>query len=171
MSETCAACGFVYDIDATSEAGPEIVRGAGEIADIIASRADNPRERPSADVWSTLEYACHLRDVLLVQRERVLLARREIRPSLVPMGRDERAEHDGYNEQLPSDVARQLRDAAALFANVLARLDDEQWKRTVLYNFPAPAERDLAWVAVHTQHEVHHHLGDVRAQVVDRPEN
>ena len=54
-----------------------------------------------------LEYGCHLKDVLLVQRERVLTARRVDRPSFHPIGRDERAEHDGYADQDPADVARQ----------------------------------------------------------------
>ena len=38
------------------------------------------------------------------------------------MGRDERVDHDGYAEQEPDDVARQLTVAAQLFANVLGRL-------------------------------------------------
>jgi hypothetical protein len=105
-----------------------------------------------------------MRDVLLVQRERVLAARRTDTPSFAPMGRDERVDHDGYAEQSPADVARQARDAAALFANVLARLGDD-WERTVVYNYPAPFERSLRWVAVHTVHEMHHHLLDVRRQL------
>ncbi len=38
------------------------------------------------------------------------------------MGRDERVDHDGYADQDPAAVARQLVDAADLFANVLDRL-------------------------------------------------
>ncbi len=38
-------------------------------------------------------------DVLLVERERVLAPRRPDLPSLDPMGRDERVQHDGYGEQ------------------------------------------------------------------------
>jgi hypothetical protein len=106
--------------------------------------------------------------VLLVQRERVLLARRVDHPSVVTMGRDERVEHDGYNEQYPSAVARQLRDAAGLFAGVLARCDDDALRRTVLYNYPTPSVRDVAWLAHHTHHEVHHHLADVRRQIDER---
>lgn len=103
--------------------------------------------------------------MLLVQRERVLLARRTERPLAVPMGRDERVEHEGYAEQHPADVARQLTDAGALFANVLARLPAGEWQRTVLYTFPEPAERPLSWVADHTLHEVQHHRLDIRRQL------
>ena len=103
-----------------------------------------------------------MRDVLLVQRERVLLALREDRPDVATMGRDERVEADGYNEQRPVDVARQLEDAALMFTGVLRRLDGQAWERTLMYNYPEPAERSLRWVAVHTLHEVTHHLGDVQ---------
>ena len=36
--------------------------------------------------------------------------------------------------------------------------------RTLIYNYPEPAPRSIRWVAVHTLHEVMHHLGDVRRQ-------
>lgn len=81
------------------------------------------------------------------------------------MGREERAEHDGYNEQDPTDVARQLIDAAALFSNVLARLSAEDWDRTVIYHYPETSERPLRWVAIHTAHELRHHLLDIRGQL------
>jgi hypothetical protein len=117
------------------------------------------------DTWSPLEYGCHVRDVLLVQRERVFTARLIDTPSFDPMGREERVGFDGYGDQDPATVARQLRDASAMFANVLARLGPDDWERTVMYNFPALLERSLRWVAVHTAHEVQHHLLDVREQL------
>jgi hypothetical protein len=163
--ETCDGCGFVYDLTAARRAGDEITRTAALLAAVLESGAANVVRRPAPATWSVLEYCCHVRDVLLVQRERLLLARRTDRPRFAPMGRDERVDHDGYAQQRPLDVARQLRDAATLFAGVVARFDDDTWDRRAIYNFPSPSERSLAWVAVHTQHEVHHHLADVRAQI------
>ncbi|GAB5013274.1 hypothetical protein MAHJHV63_44690 [Mycobacterium avium subsp. hominissuis] len=81
------------------------------------------------------------------------------------MGREDRAVHDGYNEQEPGTVARQLADAALLFGNVLARLTTGDWDRTVVYHYPVTAERSLRWVAVHTAHEAQHHLLDIRRQL------
>lgn len=164
-SERCESCGFVYDLASRDRAGAAIVQGTKRIAAILESAPPGVDERPTPATWSVLEYGCHVRDVLLVQRERVLLARRVDCPTLEPMGRDERVEHDGYAAQDPIAVARQLRDAAALLANVLTRLDDDAWNRTLMYSYPLPAERSVAWVAVHTEHEVVHHLADVRAQL------
>jgi len=99
-----------------------------------------------------------------VQRERVLLARRSERPVPEPIGRDERVDHDGYSEQVSDAVARQLTDAALLFASVLDRLGGQSWDRKIVYNYPSPQVRTLRWVAVHTVHEVTHHLADVGRQ-------
>ncbi len=162
--DRCAECGFTYDLDLGTEAGAAIRTGAAEYATLLLGDADL-RERLEPAVWSVLEYGCHLRDVLLVQRERVLLARRTDQPTPAQMGRDERVEHDGYAEQAPTDVARQLTDAAQLFCNVLSRLGPSDWERTLVYHFPEPSVRSLRWVAVHTLHEVRHHLLDAARQL------
>ncbi|MBP2325153.1 hypothetical protein JOF56_005538 [Kibdelosporangium banguiense] len=160
----CEECGFSYDLSTARQAGPAIRVAVEEMADILRNAKDLAiRTRP--DVWSPLEYACHVRDVLLVQRERALSARRIENPSCPPMGRDERVDHDGYAEQTPEDVARQATDAAQLFTNVLDRLGDSDWARSLVYNFPEPTERSLEWLAVHTLHEVRHHLRDIRGQL------
>ncbi|MFW6092113.1 MAG: DinB family protein [Actinomycetota bacterium] len=163
--ERCEECGFGYDLGRAAQAGAEITDGAAALAAMVAAAGTDVRSRRWPQTWSPLEYACHVRDMLLVQRERVLLARRKDRPSVEPMGRDERVEHDGYAEQEVADVARQLTDAARLFANVLARLGDADWDRTMEYHYPGTAERSLRWVAVHTLHEVSHHTLDVSRQL------
>ncbi len=163
--DRCDECGFEYDLAEAPAAGPAIVQGVGEFVVMLSDRAVDLRTRRQPQTWSPLEYACHLRDVLLVQRERVLAARRFDRPSFDPMGRDERVEHDGYADQDADDVVRQFIDAAHLFANVLSRLGANDWERTVMYNYPTRLERSLRWVAVHTVHEVRHHLVDIRRQL------
>ncbi|HEV2768292.1 MAG TPA: DinB family protein [Acidimicrobiales bacterium] len=163
--DRCLECGFEYRPGEAARAGSDIVETALQLAAMLADAGADARERRQPGTWSPLEYVCHVRDVLLVQRERVLLARRQERPSFHPMGRDERVDHDGYAEQDASDVASQLSDAARLFANVLGRLPAADWERTVMYNYPALAERSLRWVGVHTLHELRHHLGDVRRQL------
>jgi hypothetical protein len=166
--ERCGQCGFEYDESAAAGAGRAILAGAAELAAILEDGAADLTSRREPGRWSPLEYACHVRDVLLVQRERLLAARRLDRPVCEPMGRDERAELDGYAGQRPDDVARQLGDAGQLFANDLARLGAADWNRLVIYPYPSPAERSLRWLALHTMHEVRHHLLDVRQQLPGR---
>jgi DinB superfamily len=165
MTKQCEECGFTYDL-AQARVVPENMRErVVEVVAILCGRDVDLRTRRQPNVWSPLEYGCHLRDMLLVQRERVLAAGRVNRPDCPSMGRHKRVEHDGYAEQEPEDVARQLADAAKLFGNVLARLGAEDWERTVVYHYPETRERSLRWVAVHTLHEARHHLLDIRRQV------
>jgi hypothetical protein len=165
--ERCDECGFTYDVGTAPAAVPAITEACAEAATLLVRHATAAPTRREPETWSALEYGCHLRDVLLVQRERVLLALRIEQPVPEPMGREERAVLDGYAEQLATDVARQLTDASALFTHVLDRLDDGQWERTMVYNYPTPAPRSLRWVAIHTEHEARHHLADIRHQLPD----
>lgn len=165
MLESCAECGFVYDLEQAGQSGAVIAGLVPEYAALLTGDDAALRRRPRPETWSALEYACHVRDVLLTQRERVLQARRESLPALTPMGRDERVEHEGYNEQDPRAVTRQLSDAALLFGNVLDRLSAEDWERGLIYPYPDPNQRSLRWLAVHTVHEVRHHLLDIRRQL------
>ncbi|MGW4162600.1 DinB family protein [Streptomyces sp. NPDC004788] len=161
----CLECGFVYDL-AQGPGVPALARSlADDYAELLTAAPSALRRRPAPQVWAPLEYACHMRDVLLVQRERLLAARRYETPVAEPMGRDERVEHDGYAEQEPADVARQLRDAAELFARSLDRLPAADWERTLIYSYPERTERSLRWLAVHTLHELRHHLLDMRRQL------
>ena len=163
--DRCDECGFVYDLTRAPAAAASIVVGVADAATLLNDSRADLRTRREPTLWSPLEYGCHLRDVLLVQRERVLTARRRDVPALEPMGRDERVDHDGYADQAQADVARQLTDAAKMFGNVLDRLSADDWDRRVLYSYPQRSERSLRWVAVHTLHEVNHHLLDIRRQL------
>jgi len=160
----CSECGFSYDMADVPAAARTVRERAGDIAEILRTTGTDLCSRPEPDVWSPLEYACHVRDLLLVQRERILTARRLNGYVCESMGR-ERVEFDGWAEQHPDDVARQLTDAALMLAHVLDRLDAEAWKRELVYPYPEPTTRTISWVALHTVHEAHHHLVDVRRQI------
>ena len=80
MEGQCAGCGFVYDLGEAERVGRGVRERVAEAVAILRVRDVNVRARRQPDVWSPLEYGCHLRDVLLAQRERVLAARRTVRP-------------------------------------------------------------------------------------------
>jgi S-DNA-T family DNA segregation ATPase FtsK/SpoIIIE len=163
----CAECGFDYDGVADGEEADKVrdlgrryraplTRGLrGESLDTLL------RAHPQPDVWSALEYACHVRDMLDTQRNRVELALVEDTPTFEPMRREERVTEDRYNEQDPATVVDQLAANADAAATVFGALNEVQWARTGIYGYPAPTERDLRWIARHTIHEGHHHLLDV----------
>jgi hypothetical protein len=163
VMDSCEQCGFAYasltpsDIPSQIRAFPS--RYSQALSDVPLPVA---RQRPEAGVWSALEYACHVRDVLLVQRDRAVLTLVELRPSFARMYRDERVELCHYARHEVAEVLAQLDMAAKLCAMVFDGLERESWSRPLIYNFPGPAERDLAWLGRHTVHEASHHLGDLR---------
>ena len=159
--EHCDECGFSYVLDDVPAASRAVREWAVEIAEILRTPGIDLRSRRKPEVWSPLEYACHVRDVFFVQRERILTTRRIDGFVCETMG-PERVDFDGWAEQDPEDVARQLPDAALMLANVLDRLDAGAWKREMVYPWPEPATRTVSWVALHTVHEAHHHHFDIR---------
>jgi hypothetical protein len=164
----CDECGFVYDEESTGPLDGPLLSTAGAGATVLRGQpAEVLRHRPRADVWSPLEYGCHVRDVLLAQRERVFTALVEDNPAFAPMYRDRRAVLARYNDQDPHQVADELELAAGLFARQLALLTDEQLVRRCLYLFPTPAMRTVRWVGLHTLHECQHHLRDIERALPD----
>lgn len=159
--ERCTECGFEYNLDLASSTAAAIRDGAADVSAMLRYGAHGVGARSRDGSWSPLEYACHLRDVLLIQRERILLARQIHEPRFLPMGRDLRAEHDGYIFQDPLDVARQLVDAAQLLGNTLDRMAPEEWERKLVYPYPEPELRTLRWLTLDTAHEVRHHQLDI----------
>ena len=87
--ERCEECGFEYDENLSPMAGERIRAGAADLAAALAGGHADVRTRQQPGRWSPLEYACHVRDMLLVQRER-LAARRLDRPVFEPVERHTR---------------------------------------------------------------------------------
>jgi DNA segregation ATPase FtsK/SpoIIIE, S-DNA-T family len=162
----CPQCNFDYEI-AEASAIPTALTTVGNEFQARLRRTADPqlRLRPREGVWSALEYACHVRDVLLIQRDRMYLALVEDSPSFPRMYRDERAVLARYNEGDQGVVADQLSVAAALAADAFAGLDSTQLRRRLVYNWPEPRELDLLRLGAHTVHEGRHHLDDFDAVV------
>jgi hypothetical protein len=167
----CDECGFDYDGVADAEVSDKL-RSFGRRYRAPLTRGlrgesldDLVRTRPAPEVWSALEYACHVRDVFDSQRQRIDQALVEDVPTFVRMGdgrgREQMAIDDRYNDQDPTTVADQLAANAEVLAATCESLTDEQWLRTGIYNFPEPTERDMRGLARHTIHEGHHHLLDI----------
>ena len=157
---TCERCGLAYpslDVDTC----------LGLVADSVTTMAallpemgaDALRQRPAPGVWSVVEYACHVRDVLLTYAVRVHRGVVEDRPALDPMYGDWRAERFGY-VAMPLDVLlEELGAAANGFAAEVGTVPDDAWDRTVARR---PREvRTVRWLVRQAAHECVHHLADI----------
>jgi hypothetical protein len=168
---SCEKCGFVYESVPRHEVSHELRRAAREVRARLGAALERPggeaalRQRREPEIWSALEYAGHLRDVFIVQRERLYLSLIEESPSFASIYRERRAELARYNEEDPATTGTEVVLTAELLGRAFDWLSDEQWQRTMVYAFVDPVQVDAAWLARHTLHEARHHLIDIDADL------
>jgi hypothetical protein len=119
------------------------------------------RVRPEPEVWSAIEYACHVRDVLETQTFRIAQCLAEDRPVYAPMDRTGRVKQAKYEDQDPMEVAAALMRFAREFGAAARVLTPPQLGKLGLYNYPVRAPRSLSWIIRHTAHEIQHHRHDI----------
>lgn len=160
--EKCDGCGFVWDDFDRSRLPGEMNRVCAEIADEVVAQSARWGVRPEPERWSNQEYACHLRDVLLSVRERIILASVLDKPTGTALYRDDRVRIGLYAGESVSDVSADVRAAGGLFARTVTALPDDFENRLMTYSAQSPMEVTVMWVAAQGLHEAVHHLGDIR---------
>ncbi len=159
----CEECGYDYEALSRGEILAVVTDMAAQHRNLLGSvPAERLRAHTRSGSWSPLEYGCHVRDVLIVQRDRVLRAQAQQTPRFESMRRDERALEERYNEQDPVAVGAAIAAAATELTSTLAALDDPGWQRTGIYPWPLPEIRSVEWIGRRTAHELAHHLFDIR---------
>jgi DinB family protein len=165
---TCEQCGLAYlSLDVDTCLGL-VAESTATLAGLLPGVSDEAlRRRPAPEVWSAVEYACHVRDVLLTYAVRVHRGVVEERPALDPMYGDWRAGRFGY-AAMPLDVLLvELGAAATGFAAEVGTVPDDAWDRTVVRR---PEEvRTVRWLVRQAAHECVHHLADITASTTARP--
>lgn len=153
----CPECGLESAAIDPAEV-PDLVRGYARRWAEVLTRPDIA-VRPAEDVWSPLEYACHVRDVCRVMGARAELMLAEDRPTFANWDQDATAVAERYGEQDPGDVSRELAAAADEVAAVFGSVAGGRWQRPGLRsNGSAFTVQTLAQYFVH---DVVHHLHDV----------
>jgi DinB superfamily len=121
------------------------------------------RGRPEPEVWSALEYGCHVRDVFRRFDGRLTAMLTEDGPRFANWDQDATAVADHYGEQDPAAVAAQLREAAEALAARFDAVSGDQWQRTGTRSDGAAFTVES--FARYYIHDPVHHLYDVtRAQ-------
>jgi DinB superfamily len=162
LERRCPECGFEAGAVDVGQI-PELVRGnARSWQEVLA--APTARQRPRPDIWSPLEYACHVRDVFRLYDERLALMLADDDPLFANWDQDVTAVTDRYGSQDPAAVSRELADAAEAVAASFATVAGEQWQRR-------GRRSDGVAFTVRTfgQYFVHdpiHHLWDVGPEVI-----
>ncbi|MCL3861683.1 DinB family protein [Actinotalea sp. K2] len=158
LEQPCAECGFrAEEVD-----GPQVPALVAECAvrwERVLTRPD-VATRPAPDVWSPLEYACHVRDVFRVFDERAALMLAQDGPTFANWDQDATALAERYAEQDPGQVAVDLAATADGAAATFASVQADQWaRRGFRSNGSVFTVESLAKYFVH---DVVHHLHDVQ---------
>lgn len=157
LDRPCAECGFDTSQFAREDVGRMVRDNATKWRAVLAS--DEVGRRPSEDVWSALEYACHVRDVFRLYDERLRLMLTQDDPTYANWDQDVTAVDDRYGQQDPSRVAVELGDAAARLADRFDGVSGDQWQRTGTRS--DGARFTVETFARYFIHDPIHHLHDV----------
>ena len=157
LREPCPECGF----DARLVSRDELSRLLRERLAVWTGVLERPdaAERRSENVWSPLEYACHLRDALTVLDGRLQLMLSVDGPTFPNWDQDATAIEERYESQDPRSVAPDLASAAARFTDRLDGVEGDQWQRSGWRS--DGARFTVETLALYALHEPVHHLVDI----------
>ncbi|WP_372594423.1 DinB family protein [Actinotalea sp.] len=158
LERPCPECGFRAG-DLERRDLPGAIGGWAARWRTVLSRED-VTQRPEPTVWSPLEYACHVRDVLRIFAERVVLMLDQDAPTFANWDQDATAVAERYAEQSPATVADELTLAAAALAVTFAEVPADAWERTGLRSNGSHFTVDS--IGRYFAHDVVHHLHDVQ---------
>jgi hypothetical protein len=157
LTRPCQECGFDTAAVVPAEVGAMIRANAATWRTVLG-RPD-AAERPIDEVWSPLEYGCHVRDVYRLYDHRLGLMLTEDGPTYANWDQDETAIAEGYADQRPEIVADELVEAGASLADRFNTVTGPAWERTGTRSDGAHFTVDS--FARYLLHDVVHHLHDV----------
>ena len=156
LERACDECGFDAQAFPRERVGAMLRDNASMWVALLAGADVGRRTRD--DRWSTLEYACHVRDVFRIYDERLRRMIEEDGPRYANWDQDATAIEDRYDAQDPATVASELMAAATALATRFDAVADDQWSR------PGYRSDGVAFTiesfARYFIHDPVHHLGD-----------
>jgi hypothetical protein len=157
LERRCPECGFDASAFERELVGSMILANAAAWQRVL--RGPDTGRRPAVDVWSPLEYGCHVRDVFCIYDERLERMLEEADPQYANWDQDTTAVDDDYASQDPATVAEELVIAAARLANRFDSVTDAQWSRPGTRS--DGAHFTVESFARYLIHDPIHHLWDV----------
>jgi hypothetical protein len=152
----CAECGFSPELS-VADVGARLRATVSVWQTRLA--APDATERPAPQVWSPTEYACHVRDVCRLFRERLALMVATDGARFANWDQDATAVEARYWAQDPTVVAREYAEQAAATAEAFDAVAPQVWQhRGVRSN---GSVFTIATFAPYFMHDIEHHVWDV----------
>jgi hypothetical protein len=160
----CSVCRLAYAGISVEQARSLIEPLPGRYRSALAELPDGGlRRNPAPEVWSPIEYLCHVRDVYVSHLIRLYRARTEDDPALEPMFNDLRARRLRYAERDGGATLEELDAAVAGLLEESTRFRPQDWSRPV-HRLPEE-QRTALWLLRNAAHEGVHHLTDLGVPV------
>lgn len=157
LERVCPECGFDVRGYPKQETGAMIRDTASRWVELLGH--PDVRQRPSSEVWSGLEYGCHVRDVYGLYDERLAMMIEQDNPLYPNWDQNETALERSYEEEDPTQVSLDLKSTAELLANRFDGLQEQDWERTGTRS--DGARFTIETFARYLIHDPVHHVNDV----------
>jgi len=129
---------------------------------LLAAEPRGLSVNPEPGVWSPLQYAAHVRDMLRVFGDRVVLAIELDNPTVAGYFPTE-GQCRAYNTLDPADIAAEICAQADRLAAILDDRGRDDWGRTVMRE--GVDRFTVAGLGCFAVHEAHHHLRDATGEL------
>ena len=161
LERACPECGF----DASkceSEDVASLIRDNAQVWERFRRNGTIRPGRPNESTWSTLEYACHVRDVYRIYRTRIERMLTEDDPLFEYWDQDAAAIAHSYEQQAPEVAAAELARAAESMASALDGVSGPSWLRPGRRSDGASFR--IGTLVRYMIHDPIHHAWDVQKQ-------
>ena len=161
LQRPCPECGFDGDRYPRDVYAATVRQLGVSWRRVLDGDPDALRHRREPDRWSTLEYACHVRDVFTVFRRRVELMLEDDGVAFANWDQDATAVAERYDLADPPDVAAALSDNAERLAAAFGSVPDTAWTHQGVRS--DGARFTVESIGRYLLHDPIHHLYDVGA--------
>jgi DinB superfamily len=160
LHEACPECGVDVQTIPQAELASRLHDSIDEWTALLIGPDVNPTQlmtRPDPTTWSTVEYACHVADVIDLFQHRIFLMISEDNPQFDSFDPDAAATQ--YGQRSPQQAAALLQGAANRLGDVFEALAPHLWDSTGLRADGAPFT--VLSLSRYFMHDNLHHLNDV----------
>jgi hypothetical protein len=162
LDRACGECGFDAGACASGAVAGLVRENSRAWEQLLRADAIRPG-RPDTSTWSSLEYACHVRDVYQRYRTRIELMLTEDDPLFANWDQDASAIEDRYDEQTPAAAVAGLAVAAEALAAQIESVPRAALQRRGRRSDGASFTIDT--ISRYMVHDPIHHLWDVSKPV------
>jgi hypothetical protein len=162
QTDRCPQCGHHPAAMERSVLAAQLIESADAWRTFLMGADESSlRTVPGPGIFSPVQYGAHVRDILRVYGDRILIMLEEDDPVFPQFNPDEGV-WDSYNRLGREELAEDLEAQAQRLADIFDDLEPEQWSLTMIRDGGTDGvyKFTVAGLASYAVHEAHHHLLD-----------